>query len=152
MKRILPVLGIWAAPFLGMILFISGISKVSTQSGGPQPLLNPELLPTAFYFFFPPLNLISYVEIAIGLLLILGVAVKVVTSVSALMITCFAIDNILLISQGLAGEPCGCFGMGQRLTVIDSLFLDGVMVGLAVTILILYPGRCFNKRPWFWGK
>lgn len=134
--------GILASIFLGMIFVVAGMGKWFTG--------------VADFQFVTPIDAFNiwliWIELAVGIILVTGIFTKCAVSCSLLLITGFITNNILLIANGLGDEPCGCFGMGYKLTVVDSLYLDGVMVALAVTILVLYPGRFFNKRPWYWGK
>lgn len=135
-------LGILASIFLGMTYIVAGMGKWFYGVVGFKLLTRIEALET---WLIP-------VELAIGIILVASILVKPLASLSLLLTAGFIINNIVLITMGLGGEPCNCFGMGQKLTVTSSLFLDGVMVALAITILVFYPGRFFNKRPWYWGK
>jgi len=138
--------GILASIFLGMTFIVAGMGKwfsgvvefqlLTTQNTLTQ-FLNTWLIP---------------VELAVGILLVVGVWVKCAASFSLLLTAGFITNNILLISMGLGGEPCNCFGMGKELTVMGSLLLDGIMVALAVTILAFYPARFFGVGPWYWRK
>jgi len=138
-------LGIWASLFLGMTFIVAGMGKWFSGVVEFQLLTTQHTLTEFLNTWLLP------IELTIGIILVAGIFTKCAASFSLLLIAGFIINNILLISVGLGGEPCNCFGMGNTLSVIDSLFLDGVMVALAITILVLYPGRFFNKRPWYWG-
>lgn len=141
-------LGIWAALFLGITFVVAGTGKVFAQSDSFEPLLLPEFLPS---FLIQAVSVvIPYIEIIIGVLLILGIAVKFSTSFSALMIAGFMVSNIILIVLGLATEPCGCFGglAGGGLSVGGSLILDGVMVAMVSIIFLFHPGSFSSIRPW----
>ena len=143
-------LGILASIFLGMTFIVAGSGKLFSG------VVDFELIiPLAFLSFYPPEVVSACLmlgELLIGILLIAGIFTRCVASCSLLLIAGFVTNNILLINLGLGGEPCNCFGMGQELTVIGSLYLDGVMVVLAVEVLAFYPGRFFELRPWYWGK
>lgn len=139
-------LGILASIFLGMLFVVAGMGKWFSGVVEFQLLTTQNTL-TAFLATCLMLG-----ELLIGILLASGILVRAIASFSLLLTAGFITNNILLIASGLGSAPCGCFGMGNRLSVIDSLFLDGVMVALAVTILCWYPARFFEARPWFWRK
>jgi len=141
-------LGIWAAVFLGIIFVVAGTGKIFAQSGNLDPLRLPEYL-------FPPLaqaisSTLPWVEIMVGCMLILGIAIKLTTGFSALMIGGFIANNIALITLGLANEPCGCFGgaIGGGLSISTALMLDGVMVVMALLIFVFHPSSFTSIRPW----
>lgn len=150
-------LGILASIFLGMIYIVAGMGK--WFSGVADVQLFTEGIRYAHPLFpgsSSPLIFLQtslvLIELGVGILLASGIWVRVIASFSLLLTAGFITNNIILIASGLGGAPCGCFGMGNRLTVFDSLLLDGVMVALAITILCWYPARFFEARPWFWRK
>jgi len=67
-------LGIWARIFLGMVFIVAGAGKLLAGSQGFEPFVLPSFLPQALtesiYAGLP------YIEILIGGLLILGIAMK----------------------------------------------------------------------------
>lgn len=130
--------GILASIFLGITFIVAGSGKLLT------PVVEAEIPQ-----FFVILLIIA--ELGVGVLLVAGVFVKPTASCSLFLIACFIISNILMKIIGL--EEClSCFGAMGKLSTSQALMIDGIMVALAVTILVFYPGRFFNKRPWFWGK
>ena len=131
-------IGILAAIFLGMTFFVAAISKLFT------PAVEIEL-PAVL------VALLGGLELTIGVLLVTGVYVKIVAGFSLFPIACFIISNVLV--KILGGEEClSCFGAMGKLSATQALYLDGIMVALAIVILIYYPGRFFSVRPWYWGK
>ena len=144
-----PWLGILASIFLGMTFVVAGISKfyAPVKEFELLTLLDflPDALAGAINIWLMPL------ELAIGLFLVVSIAVKFVACLSLVFIACFIASNILMIILEL--ENClSCFGKLGELTAVQALWFDGVMVALVVVILFLYPGKFFNKRPWYWGK
>jgi len=141
-------LGIWATLFLGITFVVAGAGKIFAQSDSLEPLLLPEFLSS---FLTQSISIVvPYVEIIIGVLLILGIAVKLTTSLSALMIAELVASNVILITLGLATEPCGCFGglAGGGLSVGVSLVLDGIMAIMVLIIFLFYPGSFSSIKPW----
>lgn len=146
MKR--RILGMWAVVSLGLIFIAAGAGKVFAQSAGQEALLLPEFLPP---FLVQAVSAtLPWIEVTVGILLILGVAVKFTTSFSALMIAGFTISNIILISLGMASEPCGCFGSvtGGEFSTGAALILDGVMAVMALLIFVFHPSSLRSIRPW----
>lgn len=131
-------LGILASIFLGMTFVVAGIGKFL---GPAKELEVSEVL----------LVLLVIMELAIGLLLVAGICVRGAAIFSLPLVAGFITSNILMITLGQ--EEClSCFGAMGKLSAIQALYLDGIMVALAVMVLIYYPGRFFSVRPWYWGK
>jgi len=141
-------LGVCASIFLGITFVIAGGGKIFAQSGNIEPLLLPEFLPESLAQAIS--TSLPYVEFTVGVLLILGIAVRLITSLSALMVAGFVASNIMLINLGLAAEPCGCFGgvLGGGVSVNISLILDVVMVAMVSIIFVYHPSRFSSIRPW----
>ena len=131
-------LGILASIFLGMVFLVAGSGKVLA------PVVESEL---------PQLLLVALVviELAIGAFLVAGVFAKMAVILSLPVIASFVIGNILMKMLGRA-ECLSCFGAMGKLSTTQALYFDGVMVVLAVMILMWYPARFSQVRPWYWGK
>ena len=150
-------LGLGASITLGMIFLISGIGKL---------LLQGELFETFFPGFLDFLTLdqtrllfygLPYVEIAIGALLILGVATKLVAAFTSLLIAAFIASNVWFITHGMGFEPCGCLGIFDRLfqsklSTQQSLYLDIAMLALILITLLCYQRSFTCIRLWFLKK
>ena len=100
---------------------------------------------------------LPWVEYVIGVLLIIGISAKLVVSLSTVLIAAFIANNSWMIAHGLAYEPCGCFGIFEKvflgeLSTMESLYLDIVMLALVLLIVSYYPGRFLTVRPWFFGS
>ena len=137
-----------ATIFLGIIFLVAGMGKLLAQSDSFSPFLFLGFLPVALthaiYIVIP------YTEISLGALLVLGIAIRFITSLSALMITGFIASNLYMIYLGVGTGPCGgCFGYFGSLTAISSLMLDGIMAALVVVILLCCRGGYFNLMPLF---
>lgn len=143
-------LGILASIFLGMTFIVAGSGKLFAGVVDFQLLTIPDFWPFLLAKFLT--TWLMQVELLVGVVLVAGIFAKCAAGFSLPLIAGFIINNILLINSGLGGEPCNCFGMGQELTVIGSLCLDGIMVALAVVILMWYPAKFFEVRPWYWGN
>lgn len=139
-------LSVLAIIFLGMIFTVAGVGKLLAGSKGFEPFGPLTFLPQSFVeaigIGFP------YIEIIIGGLLILGIAVKFAASLSALLIAGFIASNILAIYLGRGAEPCGgCFGVAGGLTAVSALIVDGIMAVMVAVIAICYRGDFFDISP-----
>lgn len=150
-------LGLGAALILGIIFLTSGIGK---------SLAEVELFDTFFPGFLDFLSLdqarllfygLPYVEIVIGALLVLGVAIRLVAAFSSLMIAGFIASNVWFITNGRGFEPCGCLGIFDRLfqsklSTQQSLYLDVAMLALTLVIIFCYERGFTDFYPWFIKK
>ncbi len=151
-------LGLVAGIILGMIFLVSGIGKLLLQEG--------ELFKTYFPGFLDFLSLnqtrllyygLPYVEIAVGVLLIIGFATRLVATFALLLIAGFIASNVWFITHGMAHKDCGCLGIidsyfQSRLSTQQSLYLDIVMLALLLTTLLCYQRKFTDIRPWFLKK
>jgi len=150
-------LGLGASLILGIIFLTAGIGKL---------LVEVELFETYFPAFLDFLTLdqarllfygLPYVEIAIGALLIVGVATKLVTALSSVLIAGFVASNVRFITHGMGYEPCGCLGFLNRLfqdklSTQQSFYLDIAMLALVLITLLCYQRNFTDIYPWFLKK
>lgn len=150
-------LGLGASIILGIIFFISGIGKL---------LVEAELFETYYPAFLDFLTLnqvrllfygLPYVELAIGLLLIVGFATKLIAALTSLLIAGFIASNVWFITHGMGFEPCGCLGIfdrlfQNRLSTQQSLYIDIVMLALILITLLCYQRSFTSILPWFLKK
>jgi len=150
-------LGLGASIILGIIFFISGIGKL---------LVEAELFETYYPAFLDFLTLnqvrllfygLPYVELAIGLLLIVGFATKLIAALTSLLIAGFIASNVWFITHGMGFEPCGCLGIfdrlfQNRLSTQQSLYIDIAMLALILITLLCYQRSFTSILPWFLKK
>lgn len=145
-------IGIGASLILGVIFTIAGLGKL-LHPGEPFQLFSfPDYLAPALakvVFIWLP-----YLELIVGLLLISGIATKLVNTFATVLIAGFITNNVWLLSQGLGDKPCGCFGIAERmaqarLSVLGSLYIDIIMLALVIVIFFCYQCNFFNVYPWF---
>ncbi len=147
-------IGIGASIILGLIFVAAGLGKLLYQTepvwifSYPLPdFFTPAFIKT-FFIWLP------WIELIVGLLLIIGIAAKLMAVFSSALIAGFITNNIWLLSHGLGYEPCGCFGILERITqaklsTTGSLYLDIVMLALALVILFCSQSNFLNIYPWF---
>ena len=148
--------GIGSGIILGIIFVTSGAGKIADPIG---------FLTLLSYTSFLPLELsiivvqwLPWVELVLGLYLITGIAAKIFSSVSCLLVIGFIFHNSWLITHGLATEDCGCFGRIENILEIErlvtlssqsALYMDIGMLALIVIVLFCYPGKFLTLHPWW---
>lgn len=150
-------ISIGASLILGLIFIVAGLGKLLHQPDTvriffiPLPYFLTQAMAKAV------LNWLPVIELTIGLLLVIGIAPKLVATFSSVLIIGFITHNSVLISRGYWFSPCDCFGRLKvlpytELFVLGSLFLDIAMLALILMILFWYRSDFFNIYPWFLAK
>ena len=105
----------------------------------------PHSLASAYGHVLPSL------EIALGILLVLGLFMRLSASVSALVVLSFIIAKIVAFARGLDIHICGCFGSAGDLLALHSLIIDFVLLALALQILF-HRGEFLSLGTWLSAK
>ncbi len=147
-------ISIWASLLLGIIFMAAGLGKLFTSAEGFKTIFNPFPGFMATAFSDAVFNYLSYLEIVIGLALIIGIMRRFVAVLAALLIVGFITNNAWLLSQGLGYGPCTCFGILDRIFQVElsttgSLYLDIAMLALDLIVIFCHRSRFFNIRPRF---
>ncbi|MFC2025502.1 MauE/DoxX family redox-associated membrane protein [Chloroflexota bacterium] len=145
---------IGAAIILGLIFVASGLGKLLSQAESFKTIFNPFpdfLGPT---FTGAVFSWLPFIELIVGLLLIIGVSAKLMAVFSLALTVGFITNNSWLISRELGYEPCDCFGIMERIIQVElstagALYLDIGMLALVLIILFCHPGKFLTLRPWF---
>ena len=145
-------LAIGASILLGLIFVTAGLGKLPYHGEFLALILSKSFLTLSQAVIV--VHWLPWVELVLGLLLITGIATKLMASLSAVLIIAFIANNSWMISLGLGGEPCGCFGNVEHLALaqlsnMEALYLDIGMLALTVIILLCYPGNFITIRPLF---
>jgi uncharacterized membrane protein YphA (DoxX/SURF4 family) len=133
---------------LGGVLLIAGAVKVPNLPKSAMAVRAYEVLP------IPLANFLGYtlpwIEIGLGLLLIVGVLVKISGALGALTMLTFIIAITQAWARGLSID-CGCFGGGGTINPEDTKYLSEIirdigLMGMGI-FLYLYPkGRFAVER------
>ncbi len=137
---------------LGLIFLVAGLGKLLNPMDSSIIFVFPDFLPNAVDKFI--YQWLPRIEILIGVLLITGIAARLVASLALALTVSMIANNSILLVQGLGDKPCGCFGEAERLaqlslSVTGALYIDVVMLILGFMVLFFYQGRFFNINPWF---
>ena len=135
-----PWLTLLARLILGVVLLVAGGLKIGNLPKSAMAVRSYEMLP------IPLANFLGYtlpwIEIGLGLLLIVGVTVKISGALGALTMLAFIIAIAQAWARGLSID-CGCFGGGGAIDPEDTKYLSEIirdigLMGLGI-FLYLYP-------------
>lgn len=136
-KAAQPWLTLLARLILGAVLLIAGALKVPNLPKSAMAVRAYEMLP------IPLANFLGYtlpwIEIGIGMLLIVGVTVKISGALGALTMLAFIIAIAQAWARGLSID-CGCFGGGGTIDPEDTKYLSEIIrdIGLMALGIFLY--------------
>ena len=142
---------------LGFIFLIAGIGKLPAQTDAYTILLVLRKIPLMLLLSDYVHIVFPILEIILGLLLIAGIAPKVMAVFSSVLVGAFIFNNLWLVQKGLGQEPCYCFGGSFNwligvISTKEALYVDIGMLALVCLILTCYRGNWFDVRPWFFKK
>lgn len=117
----------------------------------PEAWITPGSVFFIFEIFVP--YILPIAETLLGLLLLIGLAPRLIAILCIPLIAAFMTNNIWSISQGVDKFPeCVCFGIWETffggLTRVQSLIYDIVLFILVIIIIFVLPGRFLASRPW----
>ena len=145
MKKYLPWVGLLARLVLGGVLLAAGLLKYQHLDKSQMAVRAYEMLPIALA------NLIGiilpFLEIAVGVLLVIGAAVRISAIVGGVLMGAFMIGIAQAWARGLSID-CGCFGGGGQVepgtaNYLPELLRDGGLALLAI-YLFRYPQSKFG--------
>ena len=147
-------ISIGAGIILGIVFVVAGLGKLLSDAESFESIFNPFPDFLAPFFSQAVYSWLPYLEVIIGLLLIVGVLPRLMAVFSVVLIAGFITNNGWLISRGLGYEPCDCFGVVERiiqveLSTVGALYLDVALLVLALVVLFWYRSRFLNIYPWF---
>lgn len=118
---------------VGIVFLISGAGKLPERAVFIEKVEEFDLLPQTLANFYG--NVLPWVEIVIGALLIIGLLSRFAAVVAMLSSLSFIVANSVVLYRGLNLE-CGCFGETAVLQTRDALIIDCFMLIAAFLILI----------------
>jgi len=132
-----PWLTLLARLILGIVLLVAGVLKVGNLPKSAMAVRAYELLPISLANFLG--YSLPWIEIGLGLLLIVGVAVKISGALGALTMLAFIIAIAQAWARGLSID-CGCFGGGGSIDPEDTKYLSEIIrdIGLLALGIFLY--------------
>jgi protein-disulfide isomerase len=150
----LPGIWPWIATVLrivvGVVWIIAGIAKVGDPAGSVRAVRAYQVLPE---FLVKGLGYgLPYLEIALGVLLIVGLATRLVAIISALLFVVYIVGIAQAAARGLQID-CGCFGgggalkAGQTTTYTWDLIRD-VLLLIGSGLLAWWPLSKYSADDW----
>ncbi len=136
-KMLQPWLTLFSRLVLGIVLLVAGGLKIGNLPISAMAVRSYEMLP------IPLANFLGYtlpwIEIGLGLLLIVGVSVKISGALGALTMLAFIIAIAQAWARGLSID-CGCFGGGGAIDPEDTKYLSEIIrdIGLMALGIFLY--------------
>jgi len=120
---------------LGVVFIVSGSGKLSEGAAFVDQVEEANVLPHALASAYG--TALPYVEIIIGVLLILGLLTRFAAAIGGLSALSFIIGNGTRLHRGLHGE-CGCFGSiaSLQFSTGEALIIDCVLLIAAIQILL----------------
>ena len=120
---------------LGIVLFLAGYLKAINPQKSAMAVRAYELLPISVANFFG--YVLPWFEIAVGALLILGVAVKITAVLGGLTMILFIIAISQAWARGLSID-CGCFGGGGKVDPGQTKYLEEILRDFGLTLMALF--------------
>ena len=132
-----PWLTLLSRLILGGVLIVAGALKIGNLQKSAMSVRAYEMLPIWLANFFG--YALPWVEIGIGALLILGVAVRIMGALGALIMLGFIIAIAQAWVRGLSID-CGCFGGGGTIDPEDTKYLSTILrdIGFLALGVFLY--------------
>lgn len=145
MKKYLGWFGLIARLVLGGVLLAAGLLKYQHLDKSQMAVRAYELLPISLANFLG--IVLPFVEIGVGILLIIGAATKISAVLSGILMIAFIIGISQAWARGLSID-CGCFGGGGQVepgtaNYLPELLRDGGLALLAI-YLFRYPQSKFG--------
>ncbi|UCH51852.1 MAG: DoxX family membrane protein [Chloroflexota bacterium] len=161
-QRVRSIASLVACTVLGVIFLIAGTGKIFAFGEMPGQTMQfiGAILPDAWLtpgvalflgdIFFP--YIIPWTELCLGILLLLRIWPRLFAALSLPLIVSFLINNAWYISQGEELDPCPCIGIWAKIfgtpTHLQALWIDIVLLALALTVIFVHPGGFLSSPPW----
>ncbi len=136
-KTYQPWLTLLSRLILGGVLFAAGALKIGNLQKSAMAVRAYEMLPVELANFLG--YVLPWIEIGIGLLLIVGASVKICGLLGAFTMLAFIIAIAQAWARGLSID-CGCFGGGGTIDPEETKYLSAIIrdIGLLAMGVFLY--------------
>jgi uncharacterized membrane protein YphA (DoxX/SURF4 family) len=143
----------------GLLFLVAGIGKLPwlNEVLGEFPgqteffdVIFGPIWPTVAFFIN---NIMHWVELVLGLALILSIYPRISAILTLPLTAGFMASNIYAITHGETFDSCGCFGIFEKLfgntTPLQALGMDIVLLFFALIIIFWYPAPFLSFQSWF---
>ena len=135
LKLYQPWLTLLARLGLGGVLLAAGGLKIGNLQKSAMSVRAYEMLPVGLANFLG--FVLPWIEIGMGLLLIVGVAVSIVGLLGALTMLAFVVAIAQAWARGLSID-CGCFGGGGEIAPEETKYLSTILRDIGFLLLGVY--------------
>jgi uncharacterized repeat protein (TIGR02543 family) len=135
---------------LGGIFIFTGFAKVNNIASLVSEINQYRILPAALASVYG--NGLPYLEIIVGVLLVLGIVPRIAASIAGLMLVSFAAAKIIALIMKLNITICYCFGAARALLSTQSLAIDFAMLLLAAQIIQFRSEAVSMPASFLWKK
>jgi uncharacterized repeat protein (TIGR02543 family) len=119
---------------LGGIFIFAGFAKIHTINALISEIDQYKILPPVLGSLYG--HVLPYLEIITGMLLVLGIVLRITAGIASLMLISFTVSKIAALAMHLNIQTCNCFGLARPLLSNQSLAIDIVMLLLAAQIIV----------------
>lgn len=138
---VLDAVGLLARLLLAGVWLASGVIKASNLAETEVAVRGYQLLPESLVV--PVAAVLPYLEIAVGVLLVLGLATRLAAILSLLLLAAFLVGVISAAARGLSID-CGCFGGGGQVAAGDTQYTWEILRDSGLVLVAGY----LLVRPW----
>lgn len=135
MKKLLPWIGLIARLILGAVFLLAGYLKYKHLDKSQMAVRAYELLPVGLANFLG--IILPFIEIAVGVLLIIGAATRISALVGIVLMAAFIIGISQAWARGLSID-CGCFGGGGQVEPGTANYLPELLRDSGLALLGIY--------------
>lgn len=135
MKKYQGWIGLVARVILGGVLLAAGFLKYEHLDKSQMAVRAYDILPISLANFLG--ITLPFVEMAIGILLILGAAIRISALIGGFLMLMFVIGISQAWARGLSID-CGCFGGGGQVAPGTANYLPEILRDAALALLAIY--------------
>jgi len=135
MKKYSPWIGLLARLILGGVLLAAGLLKYQHLDKSQMAVRAYDIVPISLANFLG--IVLPFVEIAVGILLILGAAIRISSLVGGFLMAIFIFGISQAWVRGLSID-CGCFGGGGQVAPGTASYLPEILRDSALAVISIY--------------
>ena len=131
-ERVRDVIGLLARVGLAAIFLTSGLLKAVDPRTTVVAVRGYQIFPESLVVMIAAV--LPYLEIALGALLVLGLATRLAAVLSAVVLVAFIAGVISAAARGLSID-CGCFGGGGEIAADQTAYTEEILRDLGFVVL-----------------
>lgn len=135
MTKVQPWVSLLGRIILGGVLLVAGLLKYQHLDKSRMAVRAYEILPISIANFLG--ILLPVLEIGVGLLLLLGAAIRISSAISGGLMLIFIVGIAQAWARGLSID-CGCFGGGGQVAPGTANYLPEILRDSALAMIAIY--------------